>query len=260
MFTIKYSGYNYRNPDHDLIYRPNGSGDYLFLLILSPMIFHINQMQIHTKPGACILYTPDQEQHYEATGEFLNSFIHFSCDADFLADCPLPQNTLFYPSNVEEINWLCKNISLEYFTKPPHFNAMCESYCRQLLIQVSRALATKNPSEEYKSDLYESFVNLRLSLLVSCESDWNVERMCSQVNLEKSQLFSYYKLFFNTTPKSDLIRTRIDKAKYLLSCDAMPIGQVAAAAGFKNVCHFNRYFKQYCDCTPGEYKKQVNLK
>lgn len=36
-FSIQFCEYNYSNPDYDQIYRPNGSGDYLFLLFKTPM-------------------------------------------------------------------------------------------------------------------------------------------------------------------------------------------------------------------------------
>ena len=42
MFEIHYCEYNRTNSDCDRIYRPQGSGDYLFLLLKTPMKFRMD--------------------------------------------------------------------------------------------------------------------------------------------------------------------------------------------------------------------------
>ena len=41
MFQIDYCEYNRTNVDYDRIYRPGGSGDYLLLLLKTPMKCHL---------------------------------------------------------------------------------------------------------------------------------------------------------------------------------------------------------------------------
>ena len=49
-FSIQFCEYNYSNPDYDQIYRPNGSGDYLFLLFKTPMKVYLDKkLSIHRK-------------------------------------------------------------------------------------------------------------------------------------------------------------------------------------------------------------------
>lgn len=43
-FSIQFCEYNYSNPDYDQIYRPNGSGDYLFLLFKTPMKVYLGRV------------------------------------------------------------------------------------------------------------------------------------------------------------------------------------------------------------------------
>lgn len=76
-FEIHFCEYNRQNPPKDRIYRPGGSGDYLFLLLKTPMKFYLNQELNLTRENACILYTPQTMQHYEAVQKFRNSYIHF---------------------------------------------------------------------------------------------------------------------------------------------------------------------------------------
>ena len=42
-FQINYCDYNHSNMDCDMINRPNGSGDYLFLYFLTPMKVYFGQ-------------------------------------------------------------------------------------------------------------------------------------------------------------------------------------------------------------------------
>ena len=65
-----------------------------------------------------------------------------------------------------------------------------------------------------------------------------------------------YKQFFSSTPHSDLIEVRLDKAKNLLTNQALSIGQTAEICGFSNLSHFSRYFKRHCGCSPREWQQQ----
>ena len=49
-FSIQFCEYNYSNPDYDQIYRPNGSGDYLFLLFKTPMKVYLGKMRVFSMP------------------------------------------------------------------------------------------------------------------------------------------------------------------------------------------------------------------
>ena len=103
-FSIQFCEYNYSNPDYDQIYRPNGSGDYLFLLFKTPMKVYLDKKLSISKENACILYAPGYEQYYKAVHRFRNSYLHFSCKADLKKQYGIPLNTVFYPGNCEEID------------------------------------------------------------------------------------------------------------------------------------------------------------
>lgn len=262
MITINYCGYHTHNPDCDLIYRPVGSNDYLFLLVLSPMIFHFpgNSVQ-KAPPGTCILYTPEFYQHYQAEKEFFNSFVHFSCPADLLSQFILPVNKLFYPRNTEELHWILKNIYREFCSPLSKSDLLLDSYIQQLLIQLHRDQLQecfRSPQHSGQpNNLYSEMLALRQQMLGRCELDWNIEKLCQMLNIGHSQFYHYYEQFFHSTPRQELIQARLQKAKYLLSNDAVTIKQAAYASGFENIYHFNRLFKTNVGCTPGEYRRQT---
>ena len=53
--SIQFCEYNRSNPDADRIYRPQGSGDYLFLLLKTPMKVYQENGILITGENACIL-------------------------------------------------------------------------------------------------------------------------------------------------------------------------------------------------------------
>ena len=252
MFRLHYCDYNVSESDGSRIYRPGGSGDYLFLYFITPMKLYKNHKLEVTRPGACILYTPDYFQHYEAVKEFKNSYLHFESDhAQFPAHYQIPENTVFYPHQTEQINQLIRQIQAEYLTRSNHF----EEQINNLLSQLSRDLC-QSIGEPETAGLYQQFQKSRYLILSHCEQEWNSDSMAELVNLSRSQFYSYYTRFFHRPPKADLIEARMEKAKTLLTNKALQIQDVAEMCGFSNISHFTRYFKKQCGCTPREYGRK----
>lgn len=256
MFTIDYCGYNTRNPDCDIIYRPGGSASYLFLLIMSPMNFEIDKEIVQAKKGACILYTPGFPQRYQAVKEFYNSYVHFYVEEEQLSQFSFPKNKIFYPENMDDINWYIKKIHQEYFIKKPHFEEQIHSLILQLIVDVDREYMHSYHEDNVNSSLYLAFQSLRLQMLSYCEEEWPIERLCKLVNMEKSQFYSYYQKFFHNSPKAELLNARLDKAKFLLTNEALQISQVAKESGFLDIYHFSRYFKKHFGCAPSKFAER----
>lgn len=252
-FSIPICEYNRSNADDDIIYRPEGSGDYLFLLFKTPMKIYRGKQFSITQENACILYTPGHEQHYQAVQKFRNSYVHFWCSENLGEKYGIMQNTIFYPQNTEEIDEYIRRLQREYITKDPYAAEYEETLVRQMLITASRGMRLHQKTAEPEG-LYREFQELRLDMLSHYEKEWTIEKLCEMANMEKSQFYSYYKKFFSSTPHNDLIEVRLDKAKNLLTNQALSIGQTAEICGFSNLSHFSRYFKKHCGCSPKEWR------
>lgn len=254
MYRIHYCEFSRQNHSTDVIYRPSGSGDWLFLLFLAPMHVSFPDHAETAQAGGCLLYSPDAYQNYRAAGSFRNSYVHFSAGEGSPTDYGLPQNRIFYPSSPDAINRQIQALQTEYLSPSPHSEEMADLLLRQLLILTGR-LAEKglHPVDP----LWTQFQQARLTILSRCEEDWDIQRMCALVNMGKSQFYRYYRQFFEASPKDELLAARMDRARNLLTNEAMQVQQAAALCGFKSTCHFTRYFRAVCGCTPGEYRQQV---
>ena len=109
------------------------------------------------------------------------------------------------------------------------------------------------PDENHASLLEDTFQEIRLAILSSCEKPWTIRQMSQMAGMEKSQFYRYYQQFFHISPGNDLIQARIQRAKYLLTNQAAQIQQIAAECGFSEATHFSRQFKRCTGMSPRQY-------
>lgn len=53
-----------------------------------------------------------------------------------------------------------------------------------------------------------------------------------------------------------IIETRVKKAKQLLLTTDLTVNAIAAQVGYANYSHFSRIFREFCGCSPNEYRKK----
>ena len=208
-FTLNFCEYNRSNSDYDRIFRPEGSGDFLFLLFKTPMKVYLGGQLTVTRDNACIFYIPGNPQHYQAVRKFRNSYVHFSCGENLAKRFGLPCNEIFYPSECQEIDHCIQKLQHEYlnrevFSRDYEYALLC-----QLMITASRELRSTDTSKSADSELCSLFQKIRL-----------------------------------------------EKAKNLLTNEALPVQQVALLCGFSNLSHFSRYFRKNCGCSPSEWARR----
>ena len=189
-FSVHICEYNRSNADYETIYRPEGSGDYLFLLFKTPMKVYDRTAFFIAQENACLFYTPDHEQHYQAVQKFRNSYVHFWCGENLGETYGIPQNTVFYPQNTEAIDELIRLLQREYIVKDPYAVEYEEALVRQMMITASRGMRLYKKAAEEPAGLYQEFQELRLKMLSHYEKDWTTEKLCQMANMEKSQFYS----------------------------------------------------------------------
>lgn len=187
-FSIQFCEYNYSNPDYDQIYRPNGSGDYLFLLFKTPMKVYLDKKLSISKENACILYAPGYEQYYKAVHRFRNSYLHFSCKADLKKQYRIPLNTVFYPGNCEEIDACIRLLHKEHIANDLFSDEYEYTLFQQLMITIARGLKSHqiHGSGTEGDNLYSAFRKLRLEMLTNYAKPWDTTKLCKTVSLEKA--------------------------------------------------------------------------
>lgn len=154
-FSVHICEYNRSNADYETIYRPEGSGDYLFLLFKTPMKVYDRTAFFIAQENACLFYTPDHEQHYQAVQKFRNSYVHFWCGENLGETYGIPQNAVFYPQNTEAIDELIRLLQREYIVKDPYAVEYEEALVRQMMITASRGMRLYKKAAEEPAGLYQ---------------------------------------------------------------------------------------------------------
>lgn len=250
MFYENYSGHMMQSGDDYKIIRPNGTTDYLFLHFPIPMHIILDGIETVTKNNACILFCPGEEHTFYAKTKFLNSFVHFDSDIDIKTQFSLKTKTIFYPDSPDLINMLIKQIHTEVLEKNSHSFEMINSYITQLLILTERSFE----SDEY-DELKQQFIDLRISMLSDYKKPCDINSLAKKMCLSRSRFYDYYKLFFCTSPKQDLLNMRMEAAHTLLSNKSKTTAEIAKDVGFENVEHFTRYYKKHFGVSPRRNNK-----
>ncbi len=197
------------------------------------------------KNDACILFCPGEEHSFYGDTEFLNSFVHFASDIDVKTQFSIKSKTVFYPNNPGQIHNLIKHIRDESLEKDSHSFEMINSYITQILILTERNFK----SDEY-DELKQQFVDLRISMLSEYKKPCDVNLLAKKMCLSRSRFYDYYKMFFGTSPKQDLLNMRMEAAHTLLSNKSKTTAEIAKDVGFENVEHFTRYYKKHFGTSP----------
>lgn len=252
-------GYNHRHDADFQIQRPTGSGDYLMLLLKTPAIFTLNGEDIITAPDSFMLYHEGTPQLYRAYGvQFSNDWFHFSISDDemrFFELLDIPFDTIIPIGNLNGLSLIIKNMCYENYSSNLYKTDSVELYMKLFFIKLSEKIHSSG--QDGSSSYYEKISILRSQIYNMPYHDWNIEGLAHQLTMSKSYLQHLYKEIFGISVMNDVIQSRIEHSKYLLSTTDLHITQIAEMCGYKCELHFMRQFKTRMQMTPSEYRKRI---
>lgn len=240
MFFMNSAGYMVREDEGSKISRSHGSGDWLFLYFPVPMKFICEDgSEIVSRKDACVLYAPDTYHVFCGYPDFQNSYVHFRCDEEDIKRFSFETGKIFYTPNAGKINSMIKKIVEESLTKDLMSEEMAGSYIFQLLVNAHRGINSDD------DEMKKAFVKLRFEMLLNYEKNYSAEELAKRVCMSKSRFYDYYKMYFNASPKQELLKMRMENARVLLTNENITVSEVSKRVGFENQEHFTRYFKKY---------------
>lgn len=249
-------GYNHIHDADFQIHRPDGSGDYLLLLLKTPAIFNIHNQNYLTEADSFILYKKGTPQYYRAQGSyFSNDWLHFDMSEETLnvfSEYQIPFDTVIPLKNINDLSLFIKNISYEHYSSNPYREESATLYLKLLFMKLSEKLHA-HPDETIGT-YYERMSLIRSQIYNMPYYDWNVPDMAHQLAISKSYFQHMYKQIFGTGAMDDVIQSRIHHAKYLLSTTMLSVKEISTMCGYKNETHFMRQFKSCEGITPSQYR------
>ena len=80
--------------------------------------------------------------------------------------------------------------------------------------------------------------------------------LACRFHMSEGQFCRFFKSQINMTAIEYVNFYRIGMACDLLTGSAAPVSSVAIGCGYNNISYFNRMFRKYMHCTPGEYREK----
>lgn len=228
-------------------------GEYEIMLFDSPVIVEVNGEMQEFPEHHCILYKPGQHIHYHAkSGKLLYTWIRFNCDEALFTEKYVPFGIpVFCP------DFGCYQ---QYFIAVANENYWNHNSSRLILEELMHIIFHRLHDYAFLntelSRYRDRLIELRNMIYAHPEYDWTLEYMAKYVNLSVRALQKQYKAFAHISCINEVIESRIEYSKVLLSRTTDSIQEISYSCGYHNVEHFCRQFKQHENITPSRYRKE----
>lgn len=251
-------GYNHRHDADFNINRPNGSGDYLMLLLKTPALFCLNKEEFITQPDSFILFQKGTPQYYRASEEsFANDWFHFNAeetDLAFLQSLNIPFDRVVPIGNLSALSLIVQNLCYEYYSANFHKEETVSLYLKIFFLKLSEKMQAS--ADSTVSSYFDKLSILRSKIYNMPYQNWTVDGLAHEMSVSRSYFQHLYKQYFGINVMSDVIASRIEHSKYLLINTDFPIRRIAEQCGYRTELHFMRQFKNAVGMTPSQYRRQ----
>ncbi|MBQ7841049.1 MAG: helix-turn-helix domain-containing protein [Lachnospiraceae bacterium] len=258
MFTIATGGIHAKHPVPFFMSRPDGSSDYVLLIIKAKVNFVIGNDHFKITPNTALLIRPNIPYEYKSDHEYTDDWLHFDGSADDLDAIkdlpfhyPIPlSSSSRYTQYIQQILWE------RSYAAPLYRAENADMLFRVLLNTLRCAIEEKDTANTY-SPYRIRLQNLRLSMLAQPWNKYMPEEIARSMGISVSYFQHQYTALFGVSFQSDLISLRIDHAKYLISKTNLTMEKIAEMCGYSNEVHFYRQFKKYAGLTPAAFRKNM---
>ncbi|MBQ8141228.1 MAG: helix-turn-helix transcriptional regulator [Clostridia bacterium] len=249
-------GYNYIHTNGFAINRPNGSDDYVLILLRSKAVFNICGQDKAIPSQSFLLYKKGTPQSYRADGDiFINDFVHFNMTSEEeknAEDMGIPFDTPITCGEITFLSDIVKNMYQEKYSANPHKEKTLSIYLELIMLKLAEKLTAS--SLQTPLPYYEKMVELRARVYNEPCEEWSVKAMAQELSLSESYFQHLYRRIFGVSVFSDVIGSRVRRAEYLLFSTDYGISSICVECGYKNETHFMRQFKKETGYTPSEYR------
>ncbi len=252
-------GYNHKHDETFHIDRPEGTGDWLMLIIKSPVRFKIEDKDIHAPACSFIIYEPGYPQFYYADSSvYYDDWLHFVPDENeiqLMKSLNIPLNNPVSVSEVTDISSIVRNMCFEHYSTNKNRRQSVDMYFRLLLYKMNeKTLTIFSSIKSTERPYFQKLLWIRESIYRWPGRDYSIDDMARELSLSRSRFQHIYTDTFGISVNKDIINSRIEKAAELLRNSDMPITEIANIVGYSSIQYFTRQFKNELGITPVQYR------
>lgn len=255
-------GFNHSHDAEFVMECPQGPGCFLFLHIRTPARFTVGGVNYKVKKESAIIISPNTPCRYSGDGDgYADDWIYFGMSDDdraklessgIIFDKPL------YLGTTHDLAHTIHRITFEHYSSEVFHQEIEEKYFDILLIKLARAFVAESTTGEISSnEKGAAMAELRSAIYRDPITFSNVKFIAEHMNMSCSGLQHLYKRLFGVNVSTDIISSRILRAKELLTSTNLTLDKIAEGAGYSCTYSFLRQFKDKCGCTPTEFRKRA---
>ncbi|MCC3377318.1 AraC family transcriptional regulator [Cohnella sp. REN36] len=227
--------------NYDLFYVWSGEGE-VFL----------NDKPYAVGKGSCFLFRPGD--HTSATHNpqkpLVLTYIHFDVSGP-VTEIPKPYRVLEDPFEFEHL--LSRYVRL-FLVETYAAEEEARLILKQLVIQLLRHDREEPVERKASNQLTESIHEVANYIRQHPGVPHRVDDLAARAGLSSRYFSIKFKELIGVSVQTYMIRTRIERAQYLLVHAGMNVTEVADALGYRDIFFFSRQFKQYTGKSPSEIR------
>lgn len=258
--TVGSIGFNHSHDADFVMECPQGPGCWLFLHIRTPAKFTVDGIDYKVKKESAIIIAPTTPCTYSGDGgRYADDWIYFGMtdeDRARLENAGIVFNKPLYLGNTHDLAHTIHRITFEHYSSEVFHQEIEEKYFDILFIKLARAFVAESTTGEISSNEKGAIMaELRSAIYRDPITFSNVKFIAEHMNMSCSGLQHLYKRLFGVNVSSDIIASRILRAKELLVSTNLTLDRIAEGAGYSCTYSFLRQFKDKCGCTPTEFRR-----
>lgn len=176
--------------------------------------------------------------------------------SDFLRSLNVPFNRLTLLSDYTELSQLIRDLRQEFHQTGSHHEEILDAKLRTILYKYSDAYHLETQLSDKLKVHRPLFHEIRNGIFSQHSPKKTVSELAEAASLSVSYFQHIYKELFGVPVTQDIIRSRIERACYLLTMTPDSVTHIAESCGYENVEHFNRQFKEITGFSPNQYRKK----
>ncbi len=255
--SILRGGCNQQHGSDFHLSRPNGLPNYLLLILRGHGEFHVGEDQDYTlDPGYVIVFAPQVGYSYHnPLGGYADDWMHFMPSDRIQLSDYFPLNTPFLVDDHESCSTLVRQLLWETaYADNPHSAENVDALFQVLINHLSTAYLRRENMKK-GAPYHQLLQQLRFDVGNSLENVHTISECAERLGLSESYFQYLYANQFGISFQRDLIRMRVNFAKFQLETTDLPMSTIAMLCGYTTEVHFFRQFKKIAGITPAKYRK-----
>ena len=176
--------------------------------------------------------------------------------SEFMRSLNVPFNRLTLLSDHTELSQLIRDLRQEFHQTGSHHEEILDAKLRTILYKYSDAYHLETQLSDKLKVHRPLFREIRNGIYSRHSSKKTLSELAEDASLSVSYFQHIYKELFGVSVIQDIIRSRIERACYLLTVTPDSVAHIAEVCGYENVEHFNRQFKEITGFSPNQYRKK----